>query len=132
MGDLAEHFDPARGVHVLRVDNPAQLAAEARAKLLIEQAQLNEAIRVVTDLISEVQKMPISARFRRDRRPSESPYAGSANPLNPLLRGLDEAEFKRQTLLARLASLGGSITLAVGQLEGLVLDIEATKTDWNE
>jgi hypothetical protein len=127
--EIAKLLDPARGVHALQVDNPSLRAAEARARELVERASLNEAIRVIDELEQEVASMSIASRFRRDKIPSESPYWRASGFPNPVLRGLNEAEHKRTVLLLILAGLKNKMTNIVGEIEDMVINIEATKTE---
>ena len=122
-------FDLSCGVCTVGVDNPLQLAAEARARKLAEQASVNEVILTIERLEDEVREMTIASRFKADKIPSESKYAGVTDDMNPSLRGLNEQDCKRQTLLLVLAGLKNRVINIVAQLEFVVMDIEATKTE---
>jgi hypothetical protein len=120
-------FDTTRGVHVVRVDDPGQLQAEARAVALVERAQLNEAINVVQSLMDEVRTMTISSRFNPALQPNKSYFV--TTPLSHMFRGLNEPEYKRQTILMALNRIINEITSTVSKLDAIVMDIEATKAE---
>ncbi|OGG79789.1 hypothetical protein A3A39_04625 [Candidatus Kaiserbacteria bacterium RIFCSPLOWO2_01_FULL_54_13] len=128
---------------IQRPANPKLDAAEARAAQIVERAQLNEAIRVIEELEEEVVTMKISERFKRDKVPSESPYIRGKTPEgkpthplvggNPMSRafiGLTEDQYKQQSLLRVLQDIKTKITVAVSELNAVVVDIEATKSDY--
>ena len=114
---------------LIRPENPGFDAAEQKARETVDRAQLNEAIRVIDQLIEEVRSMPIASRYKLDKRPSESLLAANAPSLNPILKDLNEPEFKRQTLLNNLERIKTDTVRAISQLGHVVLDIEATKTE---
>ena len=101
------------------------IEAKAKANAIIEKAKLNEAIRVIQRLEAEVKVMTISPRFSQTKRPSDSVY--NIDAMNPNLVELTEAEYKRATLLMALEQIKNKILSSVGDLEIMVLDIEATK-----
>jgi hypothetical protein len=104
--------------------------AEARAQSLIEKARLNEAIRVIEDLETEVSTMKIADRFSRTAKPSESVYSSLSGGLNAgILKNLTEDEYKRQVLLINLKSIKSTIDSAIGSMEQVILDIEATRQE---
>lgn len=111
-----------------RPENQNLDAAEKRAKEIVDRAQLNEAIKIIEELETEVSTMHISNRFKRDAKPSESIMAGT-QIMNVGFKGLTENEYKRQTLLYNLRLIKDRITSSVQELHNAVLDIEATKID---
>ena|SRR3989338_6391355 len=115
---------------LVRPENPALDAAEVRSAKIVERAQLNEAIRVIEELEDEVVHMTIANRFSRNAKPSENPNTGylKAN-MSPVLQGLTEDEYKRQTLLIKLQNIKTAITVEIDHLREVIMDIEATKTD---
>jgi hypothetical protein len=84
------------------------LAAEARADQLIEQSSLNEALLIIDGLEAEVSDMNIAQRFSRTKE-SYSAVGGPPVDLNPLLRGLNEADHKREQLLRDLRTLKAKV-----------------------
>ena len=115
---------------IVHLDNPHQDAAEARALAILEQAELNEAVRVVESLQEEVRTMHVSNRFKRDVKPSESPYAAMKGELlNPMYKNLTEDEYKRRSLLDKLEVIKSNIHKQVRNVHEVVLEIEATKMD---
>jgi len=106
-------------------ESDAVIAARARAHALIEQAKFNEAIKLIEQLEIEVTGMNMPERFSRTAKPSESVY--NLGVTNPILVGLPEDEYKRQTLLIALRQTKADIISKIGELEDVILDIEATK-----
>ncbi len=121
-------FDPSRGVNTLRVEDPKILAAEARARSVVEAAKLNEAVHIIDGLIAEVQTMTIAKRFCENKKPSES-MSAQAYPVHPLFKDLGEGEFKRKSIIADLEQARLVIFHQIDTLQTIVMDIEATKTE---
>ena len=109
------------------IETVGSLRARARARELIKEASFNEAIIVIERLEAEVTKIIMPRRFSRTAKPSESVY--KIGILNPILEGLTEDEYKRQQLLINLGQIKQEIISAVSGLEGVILDIEATKQE---
>jgi hypothetical protein len=103
------------------------IAAEERGDSVVEQARFNEAIRVIEGLEAEVLAMEMPARFSRTKKPSESLFNTGVS--SEEFVDLSEDEYKRKTLLLELRKLKSQIAHAVGQLKGVVMDIEATKQE---
>ncbi len=122
---------------LIRPENPGHDAAEARTKELMEKASVGGALSVIDELILEVEQMPIADRFKKTGNIGEhighhdAHIEGDvrANIINPAFKKLPGSEFKRQQLLANLQKTRQQILTAVAGLEGIVMDIEATKTD---
>ena len=98
-----------------------------KAEQVVEQANLNEAIRIIERLEVEVGEMTMPARFSREKIVSNSPYH-SINPA-PGFEGVTEVEYKRQQLLVNLAAIKLGILTNISSLKGIVSDIEATKLE---
>lgn len=111
------------------LDNPVLQEALARADALVKRAQFNEAIRLIDDLEREVATMPLAKRFSRIKRPSESVLGKDMHTMNPVLRGLTEAEYKRMTLILAVHTIREKILAAVQELKTVVMDMEASKRD---
>lgn len=73
--------------------------------------------------------MPIAQRFRKDKKPDLSMVAGGQGQFLPHVLELSEAEFKRAQLMADLLSSKGKAMGVIGEIEGILMDIEATKRD---
>ena len=115
---------------LVRLENPAYDAAEARSAEIVERAQLNEAIKVIEELEGVVAHMAIAKRFSGTLKPSENPNnANLRRRMNPSLRGLTEDEHKRRTLLMALGNIKKNIINEISSLHQIVMDIEATKTE---
>lgn len=111
------------------LDNPALQEALARAEALVKKAQFNEAIRLIDDLEREAATMRLAKRFSRIKKPSESMLGRDMHTMNPVLRGLTEAEYKRMTLILALHEIREKILTAVQGLKTVVMDMEASKRD---
>ena len=120
-GQTAEEFDPSLG-------NPNHVAAVARAKELVAQCQLNEAVRVIDALIAEVDTMPIAVRFSTVEKifSTCSPSRG----FNQNYLHLTEAEYKKHKLIQDLRAIRNKVLSAIDELQTVVMDMEATKLDF--
>ena len=110
-------------------------SAEARARELVERASFNEAIVVIDELIAEVEKMDLPARFSAEKPAYGDPaLGGMGEPENlaPRFRGLTEAQYKRAQLLMHLESIKTEIIANIGSLHVVIMDIEATKRGWQK
>ena len=122
---------------LIRPENPGHDATEARTKELMEKASVGGALSVIDELILEVEQMPIADRSKKTGKIGEHIGHHDAHiegdvrtdVINPAYKDLPEAEFKRQQLLSNLQKTRQQILNAVGGLENIVMDIEATKTD---
>lgn len=111
------------------LDNPVLQDALARADALIKKAQFNEAIRLTDDLEREIATMPLAKRFSRIKKPSDSVIVKDVSTMNPVLRGLTEAEYKRMTLILAVHTIRGKILAAVQEIKTVIMDMEAAKRD---
>ena len=111
-------------------DDPSFVAAQARAEELIRQAKFNEAVVVIDLLTTEVTNMELASRFSKTRKPSESLHTEVIDSIAPRFMDLTEVEYKRAQLLENLKRIRAKIVHAVGELQFIVLDIEATKRDF--
>jgi hypothetical protein len=117
---------PDASLRTIKPKIPEFIAAENRAKNLVEKAANSEAIRIVDELMQEVKSMHISNRFSPTKEPRLSNLTG---PPNLMLVGLSEAKYKRQTLLIELEKIKDNLISSIAQIENTVMDIEATKID---
>jgi vacuolar-type H+-ATPase subunit H len=108
--------------------DPQVVAAKARAKEIVDKAELNRALRVVRELTEEVQAMKMAEHFNPNKKPAESERALIKGKPVPPFQNLGEDEYKRQALLMALEGLQGRILSAVSDLENVVMDIEASKS----
>jgi hypothetical protein len=117
--------------------NPEAIKSEARRQQpALDEAykKAEQAVRDYVDpLISyfnglevEISDMPIAQRFRRDRKPE---HFATSRMVHPMFAELSEADFKRAEIKSHLEHIrAAAMNLAMG-IEGLVMDIEATKVD---
>ncbi|OGI65281.1 hypothetical protein A3A95_03465 [Candidatus Nomurabacteria bacterium RIFCSPLOWO2_01_FULL_39_18] len=128
-GDKIPGGVPAEGSILSKViETEGVTKAKGRAKELIDEARLNQAIKVIERLEEEVASMVMPERFSRTKKPSESVYR-SGRVMGAGFHDLTEDEYKRQQLLVNLIQVKSSILEAVEGLETIVLDIEATKQE---
>lgn len=120
-------FNPIEQLAQARKDNPALDRAYKRAEREKEM-YLDPVVSYFTRLEEEVREMPIAKRFRRDKTP-EHAYSVGGGVLNPTLTELSEEEFKRASLLDSIQQIKAQAVLLAGTVEGIILDIEATKID---
>jgi hypothetical protein len=114
-------------VRDLEEENPNFAKAREKTEGIIERARLNEAIRVIDELLGEVETMPIAERFSRTRKIEENLLRGSA--MLPEYESMTESDFKRTQLARDLRGIKTEISKAVSDLEVVVMDMEATKID---
>lgn len=107
-----------------RKENPAFDAASKRSEEVAER-YLDPISRLLVELEAKIKGMNIATRFRRDKQPNFEYVYG----VNPTLVGLNEADFKRGQLLSDIHSLMTAHTRTIGMLDGLIMDMEATKTE---
>ncbi len=103
-------------------EDPVVIKAKEKSKKLIEQASFNEAIRVINLLRAEIERMKIADRFSRTQKLGQK-IEGEK------ISSLTEEEAKRKALLAGLERIENDIRVTVINLEGIILDIEATKQE---
>jgi hypothetical protein len=125
MSDFVENLQ--RRVKEAEESQPALMAAKERARSVVEQASLNEAIVVIERLLAEVDTMPVAARFSRTRKMKEN----KLRPKKLLLQyeEMTEEKFKREQLRLRLREVREKILATITQLNETVMDMEATKLD---
>lgn len=123
-------FDPYESERLLREACPAFDAALTRAEGKKEEF-FGAAVRYILEVKQEVSVMHVAGRFRTDKRPNHEDYGmdHGNGMVNPMLRGLSEAEFKRAQLDGDLQTLVGEIMIVAEKFKGVILDIEATKTE---
>lgn len=102
-------------------------AADKKAKLLVEEAGLNKAVRLIETLKKEIEAMVLPARFSKTKMVSENSFFKAE--FRHDLGNLNEADFKQQQLLADAKGLQTKIFNAIGDLRSLIMDIEATKQE---
>lgn len=95
------------------------VAAREKAKRLVERAKITEAVSVVEELMDEVSQMHLAERHKKygirlGERTDES---------------TDNRERKREKLKNTLSGLRQRLFDTIAQLESVVIDIEATKTE---
>ncbi len=115
---------------LVRPENPHFDNAEAKAKSFTERATM-ETFKVIDELKAEVEGMTVAKRFKQTGKVGDEagPYGNRVT--NPLLRHLPEAEHKRQQLLRDLEQIRAEMARNAGALEGVIMDIEATKRDYS-
>ncbi len=106
---------------------PELVAAEQRAAALLEQARLNEAILVADNLLKEIDTMKIASRFSTEKKVFSSITETGGREEYALDK--TEEKTKREQLRLDLERFKNNVFQAVGALQKIVLDIEATKQE---
>lgn len=121
-------FDPQESERRLRAENPEY--SEARRRQDEEkQKYLEPIIQYFSKLEDEVINMPISSRFRTDKKPDFARGLTSEMNIMPWLTELSEAEYKRAQLKDDISQARQRAMALIGAIEVIVMDIEATKRD---
>lgn len=115
-------------VGVPSLEDPLLGLAKERAKDLVERAQLNEAVRVVDELLAEVATMKIAKRHSLEKG-AYIEGTHEASSLAPQFRGLTGNEHKRKQLEMALRQVRDRIGSSAADLEIIVLDIESSKME---
>ncbi|MBI2421160.1 MAG: hypothetical protein HYV38_03700 [Candidatus Levybacteria bacterium] len=84
------------------------------------------ALSYLDQLGTEIDTMPIAERYLREKWPDLSALAGIAAPR---VRGLSEAEYKRETMRIELERIRNELIGISGAIGDLVLQVEAAKTE---
>ena len=121
---MSHEFNPNKDIAEARAANPALNAAYEKSEV-VTQKYIDPMVEFFDTLEKEITEMPIATRFRTDKEPD---LTGIYN-INPLMRGLTEAEFKKAQLLGDLQVIRTRVMLLSGWIEGLVMDMEATKSE---
>lgn len=121
-------FDPERAKAEARRQNPALDAAYTRQEAE-KQRYLEPVIMYFSRLEEEILGMPIARRFRRDRRPNFTLAGIVEGSVLPQFRNLSEADYKRAQLLIDLQAARTKAMGLIGEIESIVMDMEATKLD---
>src|SRR5689334_19519937 len=107
--------------------NPHFREAKDLAAKTVERAQLNEAIRVINELIEQVDSMPIAERFSRTRKIKENINRGIK--LLDQYEEMTEVDYKRSQLKRNLTTIREEIAKSISELDSIVMDMEAAKLD---
>lgn len=121
-------FDPEKAEAEARKYNPAFDTARTRQESE-KQKYLAPVIEYFGRLEEEIISMPIAQRFSRDHGLN---FTAGGTPEEQILlqyHNLSEAEYKRAQLLVDLRTLRGKAMNLIGGVEGLIMDMEATKLD---
>lgn len=114
-------------VPIITLENPAFDAAEHKATD-IQEKTLDPLMAILGDLRTELVDMPIARRFSREKSPlAERDHRGGI--INPMLVGLNEAEYKRAQLDADLRNLQQDAISLSCRIRAVVMDMEATRID---
>ena len=120
-------FDPVGQLAQARKDNPALDAAYNRAEE--EKVKyLEPLVDYFARLEEEIANMPMAQRFSRKHGPNFD-YDTGRGIRSPLVGDLNEAEYKRTQLLFDVQRAKSMAMRLIGNLEGIILDMEAAKID---
>ena len=108
--------------------NPQFKEAVQRADSIIEKMQFSEAIKVIDELLAEIDEMPIATRFSKTKKMKEN--AAQIVHLAMDKGEMTEEEYKRQQLRSHLNTMKQRIFAEIGSMKEIILDIEATKKDF--
>ncbi|MEK7186581.1 MAG: hypothetical protein AAB675_04465 [Patescibacteria group bacterium] len=118
MKTLEQAEDDARRINPA-LDNALSRVEEEKVRYL------EPVVEYFGHLEEEIAEMQIASRFRRDKKPDFRGIVGT----NPMLTDLNEAEYKRAQLKSDLDRVRGKAMILIGEVETLVMDMEATKIE---
>lgn len=120
-------FNPEEQFEEARRQNPALDEAYRKSEEAVHD-YLEPLVDFFNRLAAEIETMPIAQRFRRDKKPILD-YSPSDRVWMPTVTNLNEADFKRAQLRDDLRSIRNRASVISNSIQGIILDMEATKRD---
>lgn len=117
-----------RGPYFAKIDSPELEASKKRASSLSSRF-LASGTEVISELTAEVGSMHVAQRFNPERKMLANAHLRKRTQIEAANPDITEPEHKRAQLDMDLRGIQEEYKRLADRLAGVVLDIEATKTD---